>query len=450
MTAEETKEDSPHDTRSYAALRFPASRNYLLGAALAMMADSVEHVISYWIIFNVFESPSLAGFAVISHWLPFLLGSLWAGALADRYDPRRIIQAGMILFMLVSLGWGILFATGSLEKWHAVILLIVHGFAGVLWAPAGQVLVHDVVGNRQLQSAIRLLATSRTLGLLLGPAVGGALLVVAGPTIGIFINVLIYLPLTLWLIRNPKKVHTGRDVKAAAMSGFGDMVETMRRISEIPVVFSMTFLAGLAAFFVGNAFEPQMAQFATALGVPEFVRYFLETFPQTFAHFGISDDGTLSDPTLQALFYSLLLAANAIGAMTAGIVLEAGSLMPAKTRTSFILGLLWALAIFGFAVSENYVLAFALLMCAGFLDLSFNSMTRTLAQLHSPAEIRGRAIGLFNVSSLGSRTFSGFTVGFGGGLIGIHWSLGLSALILFAGIVALLIWARGRRVMEQA
>ena len=78
----------------------------------------------------------------------------------------------MILFMLVSLGWGILFATDSLEKWHAVILLIVHGLAGVLWAPAGQVLVHDVVGDRQLQSAIRLLATSRTLGLLLGPAGG--------------------------------------------------------------------------------------------------------------------------------------------------------------------------------------------------------------------------------------------------------------------------------------
>ena len=193
MTSEEDNKASSHDTRSYAALRYPASRKYLLGAALAMMADSVEHVISYWIIFDVFESPSLAGFAVIAHWLPFLLGSLWAGALADRYDPRRIIQAGMILFMLVSLGWGVLFATGTLEKWHAVILLIVHGFAGVLWAPAGQVLVHAVVGNRQLQSAIRLLATSRTLGLLLGPAVGGAMIITVGPTIGIFINVLIYL-----------------------------------------------------------------------------------------------------------------------------------------------------------------------------------------------------------------------------------------------------------------
>ncbi|PPR11249.1 MAG: hypothetical protein CFH41_00829 [Alphaproteobacteria bacterium MarineAlpha11_Bin1] len=421
MIKEEITEPSSHDTRSYAALRYPASRKYLLGAALAMMADSVEHVISYWIIFNVFESPSLAGFAVIAHWLPFLLGSLWAGALADRYDPRRIIQAGMILFMIVSLGWGILFATDSLEKWHAVILLIVHGFAGVLWAPAGQVLVHDVVGNRQLQSAIRLLATSRTLGLLLGPAVGGAMIITVGPTVGIFINVLIYLPLTLWLFKNPKEINTDREVSAAAMSSFRDMFETLRKISGIPVVFSMTFLAGLAAFFVGNAHEPQMPEFARNLGYGG-----------------------------EGLYYSLLLAANAIGAMTAGIILEAGSMLPAKTRTSFILGGLWAFAILCFAISENFILAFALLICAGFLDLSFNSMTRTLAQLHSPPEIRGRAIGLFNVGSLGFRTFSGFTIGFGGGLIGIHWSLCLSAFVLLFSMVTLFLWARPKGVMEKA
>jgi hypothetical protein len=64
------------DHRSYAALRFPAARFYLLFAAMAMMADHIEHAISYWIIFDKFESPALAGFAVISHWVPFLLGSI--------------------------------------------------------------------------------------------------------------------------------------------------------------------------------------------------------------------------------------------------------------------------------------------------------------------------------------------------------------------------------------
>ena len=419
MTAQETDPPVAPDHRSYAALRIPASRQYLLFAALAMMADSVEHVISYWIIFEKFQSPALAGFAVIAHWVPFLLGSIWAGALADRYDPRRIIQVGMGLFMLVSLGWGVLFATDTLQQWHAVILLIVHGLAGALWAPASQVLIHNVVGGGQLQSAIRLMATSLTLGLLLGPTVGGALLILVGPTYGILINILIYMPLTIWLIHHPERIERARDRTGAAISSFRDMFVALRQVADIPVVFAMSMLAGLAATLVGNAHQPQMPEFAADLGYAG-----------------------------QGVYYSLLLGANAAGALTAGIVLEARSMLPARTRTAFILGMLWAAAIFGFALSPYYVVSFGLLVLAGFFDLSFNSMTRTIAQLNAPAEIRGRAIGVFNVGSLGCRTFSGFTVGFGGGLIGIHLSLSISAGVLLLAMALLFVWARKRGVLS--
>src|SRR5260221_283680 len=59
---------------SFPALRQPVFRAYFFGAASLMMADSIEHVISYWMMFEKFHSPALAGFAVISHWVPFLLG----------------------------------------------------------------------------------------------------------------------------------------------------------------------------------------------------------------------------------------------------------------------------------------------------------------------------------------------------------------------------------------
>ena len=124
-------------------------------------------------------------------------------------------------------------------------------------------------------------------------------------------------------------------------------------------------------------------------------------------------------------------------------------MLPAKTRTSFILGMLWTAAIFSFAASPYYVLSFALMVCAGFLDLSFNSMTRTLAQLNSPSEMRGRAIGVFNVGALGCRTFSGFTVGFGGGMIGIQLSLMLSAAVMLVAMIVLFSWAKQRNVLKQ-
>src|SRR4051794_41942582 len=84
-----------------------------------MMADSIEHVISYWMMWQKFQSPALAGFAVISHWVPFLFFSIWSGGLADRYDPRRLIQIGMAVFMAGLIGWGGVFFCDWLEMWGA-------------------------------------------------------------------------------------------------------------------------------------------------------------------------------------------------------------------------------------------------------------------------------------------------------------------------------------------
>src|SRR5499425_260008 len=173
-----------------------------------MTADNIEHVISYWVIFQVFHSPALAGFAVISHWVPFLLFSVYAGALADRHDCRKLIQAGQILFMVASLAWGLLFLTGALRMWHAAAILLVHGIAGVTVAPATQLIIHDMVGQAQLASAIRLNATARYLAILLGPAVGGGLMLLLGPAWGLLANVLIYVPLTILLVRIPYTGHT--------------------------------------------------------------------------------------------------------------------------------------------------------------------------------------------------------------------------------------------------
>jgi MFS family permease len=127
-----------------------------------------------------------------------------------------------------------------------------------------------------------------------------------------------------------------------------------------------------------------------------------------------------------------LLAADAAGALLAGIALESRSLLPARPRTAFVLTMLWCCAIAGFAATAAYPFALTLLFAAGFLGLAFNSMAQTLVQLHAPAHMRGRVIGLYNMSNLGLRAFSGITVGIVGGVIGIHWSLALSAMALLA------------------
>jgi MFS family permease len=395
--------ESQPQHRAFAALRAPGFGIYLVGSMLAMMADSIEHVISYWIVFDKFRSPALGGFAVFSHWLPFLLFSIWSGVLADRFDPRRIIQIGMVLYMLCSLAWGILFLTNSLEVWHAIAILSVHGIAGVLWAPASQLMIYDIAGRGQLHSAVRLLSTARVLGLLGGPAVGGAMLLMFGATAGILLNALFYIPLTWWLWRAPygPRFRAAPRVAPSERLGIAGLAETAREIAGNRVVVTMTIVAGMSSLLVGNAYQAQMPEFAADLG-------------------HVDAD----------VYYSMLLGANALGALVAGIVLESYALLLPRMKTVFMLVLLWCLCMFGFAVSTSYPLSLALLLVAGFLNLAFGSMAQALVQLASPERVRGRVIGLYNMSYNGLRAFSGVTVGMGGSFVGVHWSLSLSSLAL--------------------
>jgi MFS family permease len=305
--------------------------------------------------------------------------------------------------------------------WHAVVLLIIHGLAGVLWQTPNQLLLYDIVGPADLISAVRLNAMARYLGVLVGPAVGGLIMLTLGPSHGIVLNTVFYLPLLLWLINAPYGPRFRTDVTpppTRAVRGLADIVQTIRDVAPNSVIVSMTLLAGLSSFFVGNAYNAQMPGFAQDLG-----------------H---------GDP---GVTYSMLLSADAAGALLAGVLLEGRNLLRPDPRTAIILAMLWCGALTGFALSTAYALALVLLFAAGFLELSFNSMAQTLVQLNAPVGLRGRVIGLFNMASLGLRAFSGVSVGLVGSLIGVHRSLALSALIMLLVALGLLLVA-GRRSQQ--
>jgi MFS family permease len=400
------------EPRAFAALRVPGFGMYLLTFFLTMMADNIEHVISYWLMFQKFHSAALGGFAVVAHWLPYLAISVAVGALNDRFDSRRLIQIGGGLFLFVSLAWGYLFLTETLEMWHAMVLLVLHGCAGVFWSTSSQMLLYDIVGRGGLKSAVRLNATARYLGVLVGPGVGSLVMLTLGPTRGIFLNAAFYLPLLLWLFRAPYGRHfrgAATEAPRPAVHGFADIVQTVRDIRVVPPIASMMLLAGAASLFVGNSYQAQMPGFARDLG-----------------H---------GDP---GIAYTSLLAADAAGALLAGVWLESrGGRSSVTTSTALRLATFWAAALLGFAVVRGYALALVLLFLAGYFELSFSSVAQTLVQLHAPEPARGRVLGLFSMASSGLRTFSGVSVGLVGSLTSIHTSLALSAstFIAFTGIL---------------
>jgi MFS family permease len=398
---------APVVVRKFAALRNRDCRPYLFGAALAMMADNIEHVITYWVLWEKFHSPALAGFEVISHWVPFLLFSVYFGGLADRHDCRRLIQAAQVLFMAVSAAWGVLFLTGSLHVWEACVLLVLHGCAGSLWTPGEQLMLHDFVGTDELPSAVRLNATFRSLGILFGPVVGSALLLGLGPTAGIFVNIAFYLPLTLFLFRTKFTGHTRDGIVPRARVGLIGAFRTFKDLRQQPTIISMIILGGLGSFFVGASIQTSMPIFA----------------------------GDLSAGS-SGLAYGALLFANGVGGVIGGVLLEATGRIRPTVKAALVSTAIYGLTTLYFAITASYPLALVMLVVGGAANLASMSIGQTVVQLLAPAGERGRVLGVYGVSANGLRAGSGFTVGLLGAAVGIHWSLGLSSAALFVGTVA--------------
>jgi len=405
---------------AFAALQHEDYRWFLGATMLAMMADNIEHVISYWVLFEKFKSPVLAGFAVISHWTPFLLLSVYFGALADRYDCRKLIQIAQLMYMAVTVLWAILFVTDTIQVWHACVLLVIHGVAGVFWTPAEILMIHDIVGAKDLPSAVRLNATARQLGILFGPAVGGGLMLGLGAPAGLLVNALIYVPFTVWLMRVPYTGHLREGAPARRGVRWRDAFHVMREAAEHRSIVTMILLGGAASLFVGNAFQASMPEFAHDLG----------TEKADFA-------------------YSALLAANAAGSVFGGFVLDGKGWLPPTVKAAIGCAILWCVTMTVFAFSESYPLSLALLFIGGALNLAFYSIAQTIVQLEAPVDLRGRLVGLFSMSAFGLRAFSGVTVGVIGGLIGIHWSLALSSMVLLTITVVLLAFAQQRQPVGE-
>jgi MFS family permease len=374
-----------------------------------MMADNNEHVLTYWVLWQQFHSPALVGFEVISHWLPFLVLSVPFGSLAERFDCRRLIQIAQLLFMLVSAVWGVLFLTHSLQLWEACILLVLHGCAGALWAPAEQMLLHDFAEPAELTSAVRLNATFRNLGVLFGPIVGSLLLFGLGPTWGIFVNVLIYVPMTLLMLRTPFTGHTRSGIVQTSRATMRQMFGSLRTVANDRALIGMIVLGGLVALCVGGSLQVSIPDFADTLGA------------------GGAGIG-----------YGLLLFANGAGGVLGGFLLEATGAIKPTTRAAIITTALFGITTVGVAVTHSYVIAVAALLVGGVANLASASIGQAVVQLRAPADQRGRVVGVYNMFSSGLRTGNGVTLAVLGTLMGVGpaVAIGGAALVVGAGVVA--------------
>jgi hypothetical protein len=215
------------------------------------------------------------------------------------------------------------FAALRNPSYRFLVRLSMHGLAGAIWAPAEQLMLHDLNGRETLPNAVRLNSTGRSVGFLAGRVLGSLMLLVLGPAVAIFANVLLYLPMTIWLARTPFTDHV-RDRLASRSSRVVAPVDAMRVRREVvtqPVPITMVTLGGLSSFLIGSGIQPQMPEFAVDLGLNQ-----------------------------AGVGYGMLLAVNSAGAVLGGMVLETTHRLVASQRAALVSTLAWSACLLGFAI----------------------------------------------------------------------------------------------------
>ncbi|MCU1437873.1 MAG: transporter [Naasia sp.] len=395
----------------FAALRAPSFKGFLAGGTLLMAGDNAEHAITYLVMWQAFHSPLLAGFAIIAHWTPHLFFGVFFGGLADRYDNRRIIQAALGMFILASVVWGVLIATETLQPWHCVLLLLLHGFSSALWRPADQLMIYDIVGPEHVGSGVRLLATGISLGQLVGPAIGAVLLSTVGPAAGMFLNVLLYVPFVVYLFRTPATGHRRRPEPPVRLT-IGRTFAVLREVPRYRAISIVLLLQAAIGLLIGMAIMTLLPEFGELLGSDGF-------------GFG----------------YGVLLTATAAGAVTGGLLLEGIGRLAPSPAVAALAGVVLAGAAVTFALSRDLGLSVAALFVVGLASLAAESTSQTVMQLDAPSARRGVFMGLYTMTSMGSRAGSGVLVAVLGGLLGVSGTVALNGALLGLVAAALLVVA---------
>ncbi|GAA1521971.1 MFS transporter [Streptomyces albidochromogenes] len=203
----------------------PQFARLFVGQSLSVLGDRVSFVAVPFAVLSVGGSASDVGLVAAAGLLPMLLFTLVGGVWADRFRRHRIMLiSDMVRFAVQALLAGLLL-TGVAEVPHLVLLMIIFGTADAFFMPAATGLMPLVVRPDRLREANALRGFVQSSGLVLGPALAGGLVALAGPGGALALDALTFAVSAAFLARlKPREAAP----KSGRATGGGNFLRELR------------------------------------------------------------------------------------------------------------------------------------------------------------------------------------------------------------------------------
>jgi MFS family permease len=363
----------------------------------------MQTVVRGYLAYDLTGSAKVLGIIVAAQVMPVLGLALIGGALADRMDRRRLMQACLLITMTTTLVVAISISTNTVTWYHLLVAAAIHGSVWAFMSPARQGLIAELVGREGLGNAIALTGAGLSMVALLGPALGGLLYAVISPEGVSYLSAGLALVGVVLVGLIPKTAEGPQQQRSNVVAEIKSGLSYVRGHSQILVL-------------VGIVLMTMILLHPYVFLMPVLVT---EVFQRESAAYGL----LLSMLGLGSLVGSL--AAAWLGKWRRGMLLMAGNIAAGA-------------ALIVIAVFPLYYVALAITAIVGLSEAGRRALSQALIMEEVDDEYQGRVISLYTMS-FGLMPLGILPAGFAVDSFGIERTIGVlgAAMLAFSLLVVL-------------
>lgn len=380
---------------------------YTFGQIISLVGFWLQQVGIGYFVFQLTHSEFWVGAAAAIMGLPFLLFTNFAGVYIDRLDKKKILLFTQATEAVVDIILGILIITNHATLPIVLVAIFIVGIINAIDLPTRLTFLIEMVGKRDLGSAVPINNGLFNAARFVGPAAAG--LLIAATSVGwtFILNGISFIA-GIWAVLQIKSIYK-YDVEID-VHPFQSLKDGIKFSFTHPKIFYFILLAFFTAIFIWP-FQTLMPPIAE----------------KTF-HSGAGGLGTL-------------LSAAGFGSLTGAIFTSANSRKNDKIIFIMVGGLISSLALILFSLNRNFILAHVLLYFVGFGTLTMVSTLNTLVQLNSPDHMRARINAVYISMFVGMMPLGNALAGIIAEHITAMTTLRISAIIFLA--IAALLYSKG-------
>jgi MFS family permease len=373
------------------------------GALISGSGDFMQNVAQSWLVWHVSKSPVAIGVVAFFDTLPRLLVGALGGAIADRFDRRRVLMITQTAAMIQAIIYWLAVQFEVIELWHIAVLAFFLGVVNTINQTARQSLVSSLVPRDELLNAIGLQSSVFNFSKILGPSAGGVIIAYIGIAGCFLVNAIsfVFLLFNLHLMELPpwEKRPDQPSLWADVKEGFNYLLGNRR----------LLYIVGLS-YVIATFCAPY--------------NRFVPIFATNVLHVGASGFG-------------LLMAAPGIGATVAALALASVNKLRVGVSSICYCAMGFALSLTLFAFSHSFMLSFFFLALVGFCQIAGRALSNTAIQTATPANLIGRVLSLFFMDR-GLWSLGSVIIGAAGAAAGMDWTFAVCGAICALAAITLL------------